>query len=123
MTKYLIGYTIWEGGIISAVFNRILIWCSMESTTLIAAILCNAGCPKQKPPSRTNPNYLSPRTFEKLRLEVFQMLSDREQKMLQSLQSYFEIEAEGLHLVEKYREDLLGNRTSLQGELASYLQV
>ncbi|CAM4679185.1 interferon-induced very large GTPase 1-like [Lepidochelys kempii] len=68
-----------------------------------------------------SPDNLGPDTFEKLRLEVHQMLHNGEQKMLQSLQSYFESGTGNLHLVEKYREDFLRSVTFLRHELESYL--
>nr|XP_006134415.1 interferon-induced very large GTPase 1-like isoform X1 [Pelodiscus sinensis]XP_014434665.1 interferon-induced very large GTPase 1-like isoform X1 [Pelodiscus sinensis] len=68
-----------------------------------------------------SPDNLGPGTFEKLRLEVHQMLHDGEQKVLQNLQSYFESGAGNLHLVEKYREDFLRSTTFLRHELESYL--
>ncbi|XP_074854404.1 interferon-induced very large GTPase 1-like [Carettochelys insculpta] len=64
---------------------------------------------------------LGPGTFERLKLEVHQMLHDGEQKMLQNLQSYFESGAGNLHLVEKYREDFLRSTTILRHELENYL--
>ncbi|XP_043404765.1 up-regulator of cell proliferation isoform X3 [Chelonia mydas] len=68
-----------------------------------------------------SPDDLGPDTFEKLRLEVHQMLHNGEQKMQQSLQSYFESGTGNLHLVEKYREDFLRSMTFLRHELESYL--
>ncbi|CAM4679194.1 interferon-induced very large GTPase 1-like [Lepidochelys kempii] len=68
-----------------------------------------------------SPDDLGPDTFEKLRLEVHQMLHNGEQKMQQSLQSYFESGTGNLHLVEKYREDFLRSVTFLRHELESYL--
>ncbi|XP_053883362.1 interferon-induced very large GTPase 1-like [Malaclemys terrapin pileata] len=68
-----------------------------------------------------SPDDLGPGTFEKLRLEVHQMLHNGEEKMLQSIQSYFESGAGNLHLVEKYREDFHRSVTFLRHELESYL--
>uniref|UniRef100_A0A8C8SFU5 VLIG-type G domain-containing protein n=1 Tax=Pelusios castaneus TaxID=367368 RepID=A0A8C8SFU5_9SAUR len=68
-----------------------------------------------------SPDDLGPGTLETLRLEVQRMLHNGEQKMLQSLQSYFESGAGNLHLVEKYREDFHRSTTFLRHELESYL--
>ncbi|XP_044873146.1 interferon-induced very large GTPase 1-like [Mauremys mutica] len=68
-----------------------------------------------------SPDDLGPGTFEKLRLEIHQILHSGEQKMLQSLQSYFESGAGNLHLVEKYREDFHRSVTFLRHELESHL--
>ncbi|XP_050812614.1 interferon-induced very large GTPase 1-like [Gopherus flavomarginatus] len=68
-----------------------------------------------------SPDDLGPGTFEKLRVEIHQILHSGEEKMLQSLQSYFESGAGNLHLVEKYREDFHQSVTFLRHELESHL--
>lgn len=94
MTMCLTGYTIWGGNYLSSLYNSShhpYLWASKAEIML----------------QNQSSDDLSPSTFEKLRLEVYQMLDDRQQKMLQSLQSYFESRSESLHLVEKYREDFI----------------
>ncbi|KYO28641.1 interferon-induced very large GTPase 1 isoform X2 [Alligator mississippiensis] len=62
----------------------------------------------------------SPDTLEKLRLEGYQLLYEGEQRTLESLQGYFESGTEGLHLIEKYREDFLQSAKFLRLELERY---
>ncbi|XP_077170626.1 up-regulator of cell proliferation-like isoform X2 [Paroedura picta] len=55
--------------------------------------------------------------LDKLRLEADQKLHDGQQKILQCIQNYFERDKEGLHLIEKYREDFIRSAKGLQEQL------
>ncbi|XP_038261149.1 interferon-induced very large GTPase 1-like isoform X2 [Dermochelys coriacea] len=100
-TQLSVMYAVWEWD-----FRKEMhLWMSKAETTI----------------QNESPDDLGPDTFEKLRLEVHQMLHSGEQKMQQSLQSYFESGTGNLHLVEKYREDFLQSVTFLRHELESYL--
>ncbi|XP_062994196.1 interferon-induced very large GTPase 1-like [Elgaria multicarinata webbii] len=55
-----------------------------------------------------------------LKCELQKKLSHGEQKILQSLEEYFESRAANLHLVEKYREGFVRSANSLKHELDSY---
>ncbi|XP_062994197.1 interferon-induced very large GTPase 1-like [Elgaria multicarinata webbii] len=58
--------------------------------------------------------------FINLKCELQKKLSTGEQKILQSLEEYFESGAANLHLVEKYREDFVMSANGLMRELDSY---